>query len=221
MDWQAECAAVIPCLNEAADIGPLVQAVRGYLSTVIVVDDSSNDDTAASAAKAGAQVLSHPATKGKGAALRTGWGHVHNLGFKWALCMDGDGQHSPEDIAAFFQCAERTGAQLLVGNRMNGPAPMPWLRRIVNRWMSKRLSRLAGRPLPDSQCGFRLMNLQSWAKLQILTSHFEIESEVLLAFVRAGLAVEFVPVRAIYKNEQSKIHPVWDTTRWVRWWRKS
>src|SRR3974377_600632 len=96
---------------------------------------------------------------------------------------------------------------------------MPWARRWVNRWMRRRLSAAAGLPLPDSQCGFRLMKLSAWAQLGITTTHFEIESEVLLAFVRAGLGVQFVPVRAIYKDEQSKIHPVRDAVRWARWWR--
>jgi DNA-binding transcriptional LysR family regulator len=85
--------------------------------------------------------------------------------------------------------------------------------------MSRRLSQAAGRELPDSQCGFRLMDLEAWAAMMLTTSHFEVESEVLLAFIRAGHCVGFVPIRAIYKEEQSKIHPVRDTVRWMRWWR--
>ena len=72
--------------------------------------------------------------------------------------------------------------------------------------------------MPDSQCGFRLINLEAWSKLRIRANHFEIESETLLAFIRAGYQVEFVPIRVIYKKEQSKIHPVWDTLRWFKWW---
>ena len=98
---------------------------------------------------------------------------------------------------------------------------MPWLRRFVNRWMSRRLSKAIGKPLPDSQCGFRLMNLRAWSGLAITATHFEIESEVLLAFLAGGYAVEFVPVRVIYKNEQSKIHPWRDTVRWFRWWARA
>jgi hypothetical protein len=52
----------------------------------------------------------------------------------------------------------------------------------------------------------------------LLTDHFEIESELLLAFLRAGLQVEFVPVQTIYRPGGSKIHPVVDTWRWLRWW---
>jgi len=85
---------------------------------------------------------------------------------------------------------------------------MPRLRRLVNHWMSRRLSKASGANLPDSQCGFRLMNLDVWASLAVRTNHFEIESEVLLAFVKNGHGVEFVPIRTLYKSEQSKMNPV-------------
>ncbi len=219
MDWRAECAGVVPCLNEAAAIGPLIQTIRRHVPTVVVVDDASSDATGSVAKLHGAEVLRHQTTVGKGGALRTGWRWALDRGFSWALTMDGDGQHSPDDIPAFFKCAELTSAALIVGNRMAEARAMPWVRRQVNRWMSRRLSAAAGRPLPDSQCGFRLMKLSAWTAMEISSTHFEIESEVLLAFVRAGLGVEFVPVQAIYKNEQSKIHPVRDAVRWLRWWR--
>jgi len=101
---------------------------------------------------------------------------------------------------------------------MQATQAMPWLRQSVNRWMSERLSRVAGRPLPDSQCGFRLLNLKAWSRLSLKTTRFEIESELLLAFLSAGEKVEFVPIRTIYKGEPSKIQPLRDTLRWFKWW---
>jgi glycosyltransferase involved in cell wall biosynthesis len=219
MDWQIECAAVIPCLNEARSIGSLVAAVRRHVDHVIVVDDGSEDATGPLAREAGAQVVRHVKPLGKGAALQAGWRSAHEHGFLWVLMLDGDGQHSPDNIPVLFKCAEATGAALVVGNRMRAAAEMPWVRRQVNRWMSWRISRQLGRTLPDTQCGFRLMHLGAWAAVPLATSHFEIESEMLFRFVRAGQTVEFVPIQVIYKNERSKIHPVRDTLRWFRWWR--
>jgi len=184
---------------------------------VIVVDDGSTDETGRCAAEAGAEVIRHGSPQGKGAALKAGWGCAVERGFRWALSMDGDGQHAAADIPAFLSCAERGRAALVVGNRMAGAAGMPWLRRQVNCWMSRRLSRVAGLELPDSQCGFRLMRLEAWRQLELRTSHFEIESELLLAFVAAGQRVEFVPIQVIYKSEQTKISPWRDTVRWFRW----
>ncbi|MBI3849275.1 MAG: glycosyltransferase family 2 protein [Verrucomicrobia bacterium] len=218
MNWAAECVVVIPCLNEAGAIESLVATVRRSLPNVIVVDDGSSDPTADLAERAGAQVIRLPGTSGKGAALNAGWRRAFERGFKWALTMDGDGQHSPDDIPGMLALAEKENAALVVGNRMNNPLHMPWLRRQVNRWMSRRLSRMAGQPLPDTQCGFRLMRLDVWSTLQLDTTHFEIESEILLAFAAAGHRVHFIPIKVIYQDEKSKIRPLQDTRRWFRWW---
>jgi len=209
---------VIPCLNEQATIESVVADVKRHLPTVFVVDDGSINQTATRAETAGATVLRNGRNLGKGASLRKGWTHAREKDFGWSLSLDGDGQHAAEDIPAFFNCAEQTSATLIVGNRMQDPRSMPWSRRFVNRWMSRRLSKASGTNLPDSQCGFRLINLDIWAGLPVRADHFEIESEVLLAFLKNGDRVEFVPVRTLYKSEQSKIHPVKDTIRWFKWW---
>ena len=218
MQSPAECAVVIPCMDEADAIFPLVESVRRQVAHVIVVDDGSTDATAALAAKAGAEVLRHDTMRGKGAALNTGLRHAATRGFAWALTMDGDGQHAPDDIPAFLSEARHGNADLVVGNRMSNAARMPWLRRRANEWMSRRLSSVAGVLLPDSQCGFRLVRLSAWSGLSIRAAHFEVESETLLAFIAAGFSVKFIPVQTIYKSERSKIHPVRDTVRWFRWW---
>jgi glycosyltransferase involved in cell wall biosynthesis len=208
-------------LNEGAAIGPLVEAVRRHMPQVLVVDDGSSDDTPRIAIQAGAEVLSQTRTQGKGAALQRGWKHVHQRGFAWALTLDGDGQHCPEDIPAFFACGKETSAALVIGNRMSEVSKMPWLRRMTNRWMSQRLSVLTGQALPDTQCGFRLVNLDKCLSLGLRTRHFEIESEVLLGFLAAGHRVEFVGIRTVYKSEHSKINPWKDAFRWWRWWQRA
>ena len=188
-------AAVIPCFNEGADIAALVVALHQHLPLVMVVDDGSTDDTTIRAENAGAVVVRHERNLGKGAALRTGLSQIQKRGFEWAVTLDGDGQHVPDDLPAFQQCAEQTGASLVVGNRLHKARAIPWLRRQVNCWMSRKLSRLAGRCLPDTQCGFRLIHLETWASLSLQTEHFEIESEILMSFLAAEQRVEFVPIQ--------------------------
>jgi glycosyltransferase involved in cell wall biosynthesis len=215
------CAAIIPCFNEGAAIAGLVGAVRQQLPLVIVVDDGSTDATAVAARGAGATVASHARNLGKGVALKTGLLLARNQGFEWAVTLDGDGQHAPEDIPAFLACARQTGASLVVGNRMHDARAMPWLRRQVNSWMSRQLSRQAERPLPDTQCGFRLLDLKAWSGLSLKTERFEVESEMLMAFLAAKHPVAFVPIRVIGRGASSHIRPVADSWRWWRWWRSS
>src|ERR1051325_3219239 len=217
MDWARTCVAIIPCFNEATAIAEGVGGVRRHLPNVIVVDDGSTDETGRKASAAGAEVIRHAKNLGKGAALRAGFRLARERGFIWALMLDGDGQHAPDDVPAFFHCAERTSATLVIGDRLSRAEGMPWLRRQTNRWMTRRLSRLTRVTLADSQCGFRLVNLDALAQLKLTTDHFEIESEMLVAFLASGKKVEFVPVQVIYKSHPSKIHPLVDTWRWLRW----
>ncbi len=210
-------AAVIPCHNEAATIHSLVKAIQCHVAQVIVIDDGSSDTTAENALSAGAQIIRNATAQGKGAALQLGWKRASKEGFTHALTLDGDGQHSPNDVPKFLQALSH--APLVIGNRMPEKHKMPMLRRFVNGWMSRRLSRLAGRELPDTQCGFRLIDLHALSQLQVASTHFEIESELLLSFVRAGYDVHFVPVEVIYNAERSKIRPLRDTIRWFKWLR--
>jgi glycosyltransferase involved in cell wall biosynthesis len=216
-----DCAAVIPCFNEAASIAALVRAVRRQVPCVLVVDDGSADDTTSLARGAGAVVVRHERNLGKGAALKTGLAWALRQDYVWALTLDGDGQHAPEDLPALFHCAKKTNAALVIGNRMAEAGKMSWLRRAVNRWMSRQLSRHAGRELPDTQSGLRLMHLHTWASMSLKTERFEVESETLMAFLAAGRRVEFVPVQVLEGGRKSYIHPVADSWRWLNWWRKN
>jgi glycosyltransferase involved in cell wall biosynthesis len=215
------CTAVIPCFNEDQTIGPLVLTLRQSLPLVIVVDDSSTDETACKAEDAGAFVIRHERNEGKGAALQTGLAYAFHRGYEWAITLDGDGQHSASDLPPLMQRAEETSTPLIIGDRMHQAEAMPWLRRHVNRWMSKKISQFAGHELPDTQSGFRLIHLETWASLPLSTRRFEVESEMLVAFLAAGHRVEFVPIRVIAAARKSRIRPVADTLRWWKWWRKT
>ncbi|HYG23958.1 MAG TPA: glycosyltransferase family 2 protein [Verrucomicrobiae bacterium] len=221
MNWPETCLVCIPCLNESATIGGLVREIRRTLPRVLVIDDGSADNTAALAATAGAAVTRHDRSLGKGRSLQHAWAVAEQKGFEWVLTMDGDGQHAPSDISVLLSCAEASRADLVIGNRMAQAGRIPFVRRAVNRWMSRRLSRLAGVELPDTQSGFRLIRLEALRGLRIAATHFEIESEVLLRLARANRRIQFVPIQVIYRAEQSKINPVLDTIRWLRWWRRA
>jgi glycosyltransferase involved in cell wall biosynthesis len=219
MGLSSQVAVVVPCLNEDRSIHSLVTEVRQILPHVLVVDDGSTDRTASDAARAGARVLNHAVPRGKGLALHTGFSFAFNEGFEWVLAMDGDGQHASADIPRFLARAEGHPFAMIIGDRMQNSGAMPPLRRAVNRWMSRRLGAYCGTPLADSQCGFRMINLPAWKRFRFSAEHFEIESELIVRFLKAGLAIDFVPVQTRYASECSKIRPFRDTIRWLRWWK--
>ena len=158
--------ALIPGFNVAGQIGPLIRQIRAYVPEVVVVDDGSTDATGEEAKQAGATVLRHPKNLGKGKALKSGFHYVLKQRGDGCLILDGDGQHSPEDIPTFLRAASG-GADVILGNRMERTEQMPLIRRWTNRFMSYLISRLLSEKIPDSQCGFRFIRSEVLSKLNL------------------------------------------------------
>jgi len=197
-------------------VGQVVREARKHVDRVLVVDDGSTDRTAQVASAAGAEVIRHPKNLGKGAALRTGLQALAERGSDPVIVLDGDGQHDPVEIPAFLAAARRSGAGIVVGNRMEAAESMPFVRYWTNRTMSAILSRLAGQEIPDSQCGYRLLSAETIGKLSFATSNYDTESEMLIEAGRLGFRISSVPVKTIYRGEVSRIRPGRDTVRFLR-----
>ena len=120
--------ALLPAYREENRIGPVVADLLKHPVTPLVVDDGSDDNTAGEAEAAGATVIRYTPNRGKGAALKTGFEYALEHECRAVITMDSDGQHSPEDIPGFLETLERTGAPVLVGNRMSDTRDMPLIR---------------------------------------------------------------------------------------------
>lgn len=208
-------AVLIPSYNEARTIGRIVGDLQAKSFAVYVVDDGSVDDTARLAEKAGAEVISHLKNMGKGASLRDGFRRILADGFNEVITMDGDGQHRTGDIEKFVRAMKDTGAGIVIGNRMLDTSSMPPLRIWVNHFMSGLLSAAAFQRIPDSQCGFKLIKKDVLREIDLETSNFEIESELVLKAARKGFKIESVPIETVYRDEKSKIRPFLDTVRFI------
>jgi glycosyltransferase involved in cell wall biosynthesis len=207
---------LIPTYNESKAIGDLVASIRKYNLDVVVVDDGSKDNTADIAKENGAAVIIHKKNKGKGASLKTGFKHTLENGYEATIVIDGDGQHDPGDIERFIQTAQSTGADFIIGNRMEDPATMPWVRRLTNRWMSKFISDICGQYIPDTQCGFRFIRSNLLRSVDLISSKYETESEILIRAGRRKFKIASLPIKSTYKGEVSMIHPVKDALRFIR-----
>ncbi len=209
-------AVAIPCYCEGKRIAEVVRRVLAQVDRVAVVDDGSPDDTAEAARAAGAFVIVHEQNRGKGEAIKTGLRHWHGEGAEYVIILDGDGQHLPEEIERFIAAAASSRSGLLVGTRMEDLARMPLVRRLVNRYMSSRISRVCGQEIPDTQCGFRMLHRDLVPGLLGLSGRFEYETEMLILASRQGLRIEAVPITTVYGDEKSKIRPVRDTIRFLK-----
>jgi glycosyltransferase involved in cell wall biosynthesis len=207
---------IIPTYNESRAIAGLVKQIQQIGIKAIIVDDGSRDDTVRVATRAGAQVLRNEVNSGKGASLVKGYNFAVSEGFDFLISMDGDGQHSVEDIPAFIRRAEDADCGIVTGNRMGSTGGMPLVRILTNRFMSWLISMAAGQRIPDTQCGFRLVRSDVFRKLKFSTSKYETESEILIEAARQGVKIASVPVKTIYSGQKSQINPFTDTLRFIR-----
>jgi glycosyltransferase involved in cell wall biosynthesis len=214
---RTKVAAVIPAYCEAVHVRDVAQRARAQLDHVLVIDDGSTDATAEHARQSGAEVIVHPQNRGKGEAIKTGLRHWLARGeIEFIVLLDADGQHLPEEIGHFLAAAAVTDAGLFVGTRMHDVRRMPFVRRVVNRYMSNRISRLCGQPVPDTQCGYRMLHRTLIPHLLDGSSRFDYETEMLLIASRQGFRIASVPISTVYSDEVSSIRPVRDTIRFLK-----
>ena len=214
-------AAIIPAFHEEKHVGEVVRRTRQFLTDVLVVDDGSTDQTSQKAREAGAEVIVHPQNRGKGETIKTGLHHWYDRGSRLVVILDADGQHLPEEIDRFIAAADRdANSKFFIGNRMNDLARMPAVRQMVNRYMSRRISRVCGQEIPDTQCGFRMLHRELIPEMFGGAERFDYETEMLIFASRNGCEIESVPISTVYSDEVSSIHPLRDTLRFFKLMRR-
>ena len=205
--------AVVPAFNEARTIAQVVTGLFPHVAAVCVVDDGSTDGTADAARRAGADVMMNSGDRGKGTAIRSGLARVLERDCSHVLLIDGDLQHLPEEAPLLIAEAERTGADVVLGERRFDRRAMPASRYHANRIGSLALSRFLGVAVRDTQCGFRLFKADLLRSLPLTARGYDIETEMLVKLKRRGGVIASVPITAVYTGQRSKLRPVRDTTK--------
>ncbi len=188
--------------------------------TVVVVDDGSGPASArplAAVRALGATVLTHPANRGKGAALRTGIAHVRAAHpGRHVITADCDGQHRPEDVAA-VEAALEHGRIVLGERRFTGAVPA---RSRIGNAVSRAMFALAsGARVADAQTGLRGLPADALGWIGAVPgARFEHEQHVLLEAVRRGVPLHGVPIATVYLdgNASSHFRPIRDSLRVAR-----
>ena len=129
---------------------------RQQCSKVIVVDDGSTDETVEVLAGLDITVLRNEQNRGKADSLWRGFQHALAHGATGVITLDADGQHAPEEIPSFIAIALNNPNVFIIGARRRDQRKVSRWRYVANRIADFWISWATGRPIEDSQSGFRL-----------------------------------------------------------------
>jgi glycosyltransferase involved in cell wall biosynthesis len=192
---------------------------------VIVVDDGSTDETVESLVGLDVTVLRNDRNRGKADSLWRGFQYALARGAAAVITLDADGQHAPEAIPSFLAAAAQDPEALLIGARGVEQRKTAGCRYVANRVADFWISWAAGRPIEDSQSGFRLYPAPFLRNLRLkhgVKQSFVFESEVLIEAGRKRVRCLHIPitVRARTGSRPSHFRPMLDIariTRMVAW----
>lgn len=214
-----QVAALVPCHREPP-AAALLEGIAARLGGVLVVDDGMPGERPAQldrlAARLGLDTFHLPSNLGKGFALAAGLERLLSRSAPPAgvLVLDADGQHPPAAIPRFL--AASAEAELVVGNRFaDGAATMPPVRLLANRLSSRLVSHLTANPVPDSQCGMRLLHGRA-LRIPFPPGGMDSETRHLISCLQANIPLACPPIPAIYEGEPSSFRPLQDSLAVLR-----
>lgn len=206
---------IIPAKNESTGLQQILPKLKALYAEadVVVVDDGSTDDTATVAKALGARVVSHPYSKGNGAAIKSGLRAVRG---DIVVCMDADGQHQPEDIEGLLKKIGE-GYDMVVGSR-NHSGQAGIHRSLANQFYNRFSSWMVGHKIDDLTSGFRAIRANKFREfISLLPNKFSYPTTITMSFFRAGYSVAYVPidVQRRLKGTQSHIRLWQDGIRFL------
>ena len=208
---------VIPTYNNAGTIEAVVRQTLNECMDVIVVNDGSTDGTSDILhAIEGITIVEYARNRGKGHALKCGFKRALEMGFAYAITLDGDGQHYPHNIGLFLEANQRHPGALIMGSRQMDGVERSKGSRFANRFSNFWFCVQTGRHLPDTQTGYRLYPLKKLYGLDLLTSRYEAELELLVFASWHGVKIVSVPVNVYYPAPEERVshfRPAKDFTR--------
>ena len=203
----SDMCVVIPTYNNEKTLATVINSVLEYSNHVVVVNDGSTDRTSEILDNYSdkIKIISYSKNRGKGYALKCGFDSAEQMGYKYALTLDSDGQHFAEDIPAFAEAAEKYPNALIVGNRNLTQDNMPKKNTFANRFSNFWFTLQTGTKLPDTQTGYRLYPLQKMKRLRPFTSRYEAELEILVRCAWRGIKLVSIPIQVYYAPKTERI----------------
>lgn len=199
---------IIPTYNNAGTIADVVSRALVQCDDVIVVCDGCTDDTVniLNALAVKPLIVDLKVNQGKGTALKEGFRFALKAGFAYAITLDGDGQHYPEDIPVMLEANRRHPGALIVGERkglenMERSKGSRFANSFSNFWFAVQ----TGHYLKDTQTGYRLYPLKKLRGLSLLTSRYEAELELMVFASWNGVKLVGEPVNVYYPPREERV----------------
>ena len=127
------------------------------------------------------------------------------MGFAYAITLDGDGQHYPHNIGLFLEANQRHPGALIMGSRQMDGVERSKGSRFANRFSNFWFCVQTGRHLPDTQTGYRLYPLKKLYGLDLLTSRYEAELELLVFASWHGVELVSVDIDVYYPPLEERV----------------
>lgn len=209
---------IIPTYNNERTLKRVIDGVLEYSTNIIVVNDGSTDGTSQILENySQIQHITVEKNTGKGNALRLGFNKAVALGYNFAITIDSDGQHYPDDIVGFIKALEESSDKdvLLIGARNMTHESVPGKSSFGNNFSNFWFWFETGIRLQDSQSGFRLYPLNIIKQLKLYTNKFEFEIEVIVKAAWKDVEVKNIPIKVLYDQSERVSHfrPFRDFTR--------
>lgn len=198
---------IIPTYNNVGTIADVVQRALVQCRDVIVVSDGCTDGTLEKLQQiSGITLVAYEKNAGKGTALKRGFKKALEMGFAYAITIDADGQHFPEDIPILLQANIDHPGCLIVGQRkgleqMERSTGSKFANSFSNFWFAVQ----TGHHLKDTQTGYRLYPLKKLYALGLLTSRYEAELELMVFASWHGTKLVSVPVNVFYPSREERV----------------
>ncbi|MCQ9634669.1 DUF2062 domain-containing protein [Chryseobacterium sp. WG23] len=207
---------LIPTYNNEKTLKRVIDGVLSYTGSIIIVNDGSTDSTPLILSQyPEITVITLPENKGKGNALKTGFRNAKESGYHYAITIDSDGQHYPDDIPVFVEALlQEKEDVLLIGNRNMSQDGIPKKSSFGNRFSNFWFWFETGIKLEDTQSGYRLYPLHKIPK-KYFTPKFEFEIEIIVRTAWRHIPVKNVPIKVLYDPAERVSHfrPFRDFTR--------
>ncbi len=199
-------AIVIPVYNHEDKVAGVIREALRLNLPLFVVDDGSTDSTYERIKDIPSiTVIRHGTNRGKGAAILTGFEAACTLA-DWAVTMDADGQHHPENTLDLIGAVHPGERPIIVGCREGMEhRHVSWKSRFGRKFSNFWVRASGGPAIRDTQSGFRLYPLPEAIHLNVRARRFQFEVEILVRAKWRGIAVSETPVRVTYEPGDRRV----------------